>query len=131
VKVRVAHADILGAMKKFRILIEYDRESDCWVTIVPALDGISTFGATRDEAISNTRELIQGYYEAAAKEGLKVEPSEPESIDLEVAVACESCQQAPCVRFFASPAYQWMNLRGSLMPSPLTSPAISRNLAPF
>ena len=80
---------ILKLMKtqRFRILIEHDTAAKSWVTYVPALDNISTFGATREEAIENTRELIQGYYEAAAKEGIAVDPQDPEAIELEVAVA--------------------------------------------
>ena len=43
-----------------------------WVTYVPALDFLSTYGDTKEEAIENTREAILGYVEAAAKEGLPV-----------------------------------------------------------
>jgi len=72
---------------RFRVLIELDSVSKSWVTYVPSLDNISTFGDSREEAIENTRELIAGYLEAAAKEGVAIVPHELESIDLEVAVA--------------------------------------------
>ncbi len=75
--------------QRFKILVEFDPESKSWVTYVPALGSISTFGDTREEALEQTRELILGYLEAAAKEGLTVPSAgpEPELVDLEVATA--------------------------------------------
>lgn len=72
----------------FQVLLEWDPEDRVWVTHVPALNALSTFGDTREEALANTREAIQGYFEAAAKEGIAL-PSERrmEFLDLEVAVA--------------------------------------------
>lgn len=68
----------------FQVLLEWDPEEGLWVTYVPALNGISTFGETKAEALANTREAILGYLEAAEKEGLPV--SRPlEVVDLEVA----------------------------------------------
>ena len=52
-------------VRRYEVVLEFDREAGAWVTYVPALDNISTFGNSRDEAISNTRELIEGYIEAA------------------------------------------------------------------
>jgi predicted RNase H-like HicB family nuclease len=63
--------------RRFQVLIEHDRDDDAWVTLVPALDWLSTYGRTRGEALANTSEAILGYLEAAAKEGLPV----PEFID--------------------------------------------------
>ena len=54
---------------------------------VPALNGLSTFGDTREEALANTREAIEGYFEAAAKEGIVIPDHQMELLDLEVAVA--------------------------------------------
>jgi predicted RNase H-like HicB family nuclease len=51
------------------------------------LNGLSTFGDTREEALANTREAIQGYLEAAAKEGITRPVLDMELLDLEVAVA--------------------------------------------
>lgn len=75
--------------QNYKVLIEFDAEADAWVTYVPALDHISTFGSTRDEALESTRELILGYLEAAAKEGMDIPlgANDPELVDLEVAVA--------------------------------------------
>jgi len=57
---------------RFKVLLEWDAKSQAWVTYVPALDHLSTFGETRDEALASTREAILGYLEAAQKEGIPV-----------------------------------------------------------
>lgn len=62
-------------------IIEWDPQEKVWVTSVPALDDLSTFGETKEEAII-------GYIEAASKEGIPL-PAEnfaPELINLEIAV---------------------------------------------
>jgi len=68
--------------------LEWDAEDLAWVTYVPALDFLSTFGETREEALANTREAILGYLEAAEKEGLPVSPNnmEAELVSVEIAV---------------------------------------------
>jgi len=58
------------AVNSYNVLLEWDPEENVWVTYVPALDFLSTYGDTKEEAIENTREAILGYVEAAAKEGL-------------------------------------------------------------
>jgi len=73
------------AMQHFPVVLEWDSEADMWVTYVPTLNGLSTFGETKEEALHNTREAIQGYLEAAEKEGIPV-PGPMELIDLQVAV---------------------------------------------
>jgi predicted RNase H-like HicB family nuclease len=69
----------------FHVLLERDPEAGVWVTHVPALNGLSTFGETRQEALDQTREAILGYLEAAEKEGLPL-PGSTELVELEVAV---------------------------------------------
>lgn len=69
----------------FQVLLEWDSEADAWVTYVPALNGLSTFGDTREEALANTQEAILGYLEAAEKEGIPL-PEPAELVDVEVAV---------------------------------------------
>ena len=56
------------ANRSFQVVLEWDSGDKVWVTYVPALDFLSTFGETREEALANTREAILGYLEAAAKE---------------------------------------------------------------
>ncbi len=72
--------------RSFTVLIERDPDEEVWVTYVPSLGHLSTFGDTRDEALAHTHEAIQGYLEAAAKEGLRVPATrgEPEWVELEV-----------------------------------------------
>jgi predicted RNase H-like HicB family nuclease len=75
--------------RRFKVLLEWDAEARAWVTYVPLLGNLSTFGDTREEAIEQTREAILGYLEAADKEGIPVpdESSTTEVVDLEVSVA--------------------------------------------
>jgi predicted RNase H-like HicB family nuclease len=56
--------------RHFRTLLEWDPDARAWVSYVPALNHLSTFGDTREEALANTREAILGYLEAAEKEGI-------------------------------------------------------------
>jgi predicted RNase H-like HicB family nuclease len=58
--------------RQFQVFVEHDPSEDAWVTYVPALDHLSTFGSTREQALENTREAILGYLEAAEKEGIKL-----------------------------------------------------------
>jgi len=73
--------------RRFGVLLEWDPITRVWVTFVPSLDSLSTYGDTREEALEQTREAILGYFEAAAKEGLPVPEAdlEPEVVELEVA----------------------------------------------
>ena len=61
-----------GMSRQFQVFVEYDSAEKAWVTFVPVLDHLSTFGSTRDEALANTREAIVGYLEAADKEGIQI-----------------------------------------------------------
>ena len=77
------------AVRSYNVALEWDPEENVWVTYVPALDFLSTYGDTKEEAIENTREAILGYVEAAAKEGLPVPSGHTEAelvcIDIQVA----------------------------------------------
>lgn len=75
------------ATRRFGVLLEWDPEQHVWVSFVPSLDSLSTYGDTREEALEHTREAIAGYFEAAKKEGLPVPNAdlEPEVVELEVA----------------------------------------------
>jgi predicted RNase H-like HicB family nuclease len=74
--------------RRFRVLLERDAAARAWVTLLPGLGSLSTYGETREEALDQTREAILGYLEAAAKEGLPIPeaPTEPEILELEVDV---------------------------------------------
>ncbi|MBF0508291.1 MAG: type II toxin-antitoxin system HicB family antitoxin [Deltaproteobacteria bacterium] len=56
----------------FKVILEFDKADNLWVTYVPGLNYLSTFGETREEALQNTREAIIGYFEAAEKEGMPI-----------------------------------------------------------
>ena len=69
----------------FHVLLEWDSEAGAWVTYVPMLNGLSTFGQSREEALAKTREAILGYLEAAEKEGIPLpEPAEMVDVGLPV-----------------------------------------------
>jgi predicted RNase H-like HicB family nuclease len=74
--------------RRYHVLLEWDPEDHLCVTFVPALNDLSTFGETREEALASTQEAIEGYIEAAAKEGIAVPPYDiaPEVVQVEVAV---------------------------------------------
>lgn len=98
----------MAERKRFQVLIERDEEAGAWVTYVPALNHLSTYGDTREEALENTREAILGYVEAARKEGIPVpEVGTLEVLDPEVAVAdgwhCRSPLE-PRTTSFAGPS---------------------------
>jgi predicted RNase H-like HicB family nuclease len=79
----------LAAMttRRFHVLVEWDPSARAWVTLVPSLGSLSTFGETREDALEQTREAILGYLEAAANQGLSVPEADfmPELVELEVA----------------------------------------------
>lgn len=73
--------------QQFQVLLEWDSDDNVWVTYVPALDHLSTYGDTRDEALDHTREAILGYLEAAEREGIAVDFEHPvELVQLDLAV---------------------------------------------
>lgn len=72
---------------EYKVVLEYDAEEKRWVTFVPSLDDISTWGKSKEEALDNTRVAIAGYLEALKKEGLPLPPSKAVEIaDVVVAV---------------------------------------------
>jgi predicted RNase H-like HicB family nuclease len=76
------------SMRHFSVIVEWDSEDEIWVTHVPALDHLSTYGHTREAALESTREAIVGYLEAAAKDSIPLPRSgpEPSIVALEVAL---------------------------------------------
>ena len=55
-----------------RQIILYPGEDNFWVAECPSLPGCISQGQTREEAIQNMREAIQGYISALEEDGLKV-----------------------------------------------------------
>ena len=67
----------MAPLKAYEVFLEWDDESSVWVTYVPELGDISTFGATEEVALAMTKELIQGHLEAFAEENEPVESAHP------------------------------------------------------
>ena len=55
-----------------RQLLLYPGEDGYWVAECPSLPGCVSQGATKEEAIANVREAIQGYIAALEADGLPV-----------------------------------------------------------
>ena len=55
-----------------RQIILYPGEDDFWVAECPSLPGCISQGRTREEAILNIRDAIQGYIAALEEDGLQV-----------------------------------------------------------
>jgi predicted RNase H-like HicB family nuclease len=61
---------IVSVTSPLKINLEWDTEDQVWVSHVPDLGEISTYGDTLEEAVAQTREAILGYLETAAEQGL-------------------------------------------------------------
>ncbi len=55
-----------------RQVIIYPGEDGSWVAECPSLPGCISQGKTREEAVANIREAIQGYIAALREDGLPV-----------------------------------------------------------
>ncbi|MFO7675495.1 MAG: type II toxin-antitoxin system HicB family antitoxin [bacterium] len=69
---------------KYRVVIEQD-EDGIFVVQCPALPGCVSQGVTRDQALANIQDAIQGYLASLARHGEPVPPAISEEI-VEVAV---------------------------------------------
>jgi predicted RNase H-like HicB family nuclease len=58
--------------RSFQVLLEWDPDDKVWVTYVPHLDFLSTFGDTREEALEHTREAIHLYLEGLEEHDLDI-----------------------------------------------------------
>ena len=63
-----------------RQVIIYPGEDDHWVVECPSLPGCITQGKTKEEAIANIKEAIQGYVKALEQDGLPVPPEHFDSL---------------------------------------------------
>jgi predicted RNase H-like HicB family nuclease len=71
-------------LMKFRIIVEPDEEG-VFVATVPSLPGCVSQGSTRDEALRNVREAIEGYVESLRERNEPIPPSIHEEV-IDVAV---------------------------------------------
>lgn len=74
----------MKTMQRYRVVLEHDPADGVWVTHVPALNGLSTFGPSRAVALERTREAILGYLEVAHVTGLTPAETDLEVVELEV-----------------------------------------------
>ena len=54
---------------RLEIRLEWDPEAEVWVSYVPLLNDLSTYGKTLEEVTEMTQEAILGYLETAEKLG--------------------------------------------------------------
>ena len=64
-----------------QVVLYPDHEDGGWVAEVPSLPGCVSDGATREEALSNVREAIDLWIDAAREAGMTVPP---EHFDVQV-----------------------------------------------
>ncbi len=62
---------------KYRVILEPDLEAGGFVVSCPSLPGCHSQGESRDEALKNIREAIEGYLASLKKHNLPL-PSEEE-----------------------------------------------------
>jgi len=67
-----------------RQVIVYPGEDGYWVVECPSLPGCISQGKSREEAIANIKEAIDGYVEALKEDGLLVPPEKFEALLLAV-----------------------------------------------
>ena len=63
-----------------RQILLYTGEDNFWVAECPSLPGCISQGQTKEDAIINIREAIQGYIEALEEDGLPVPVDKFEAI---------------------------------------------------
>jgi predicted RNase H-like HicB family nuclease len=67
-----------------RQVVLYPGEDGYWVVECPSLPGCVSQGKTREDAIANIREAIEGYVEALEHDGLPVPEEKFQAIVLAV-----------------------------------------------
>jgi predicted RNase H-like HicB family nuclease len=67
-----------------RQVVIYPGEDGYWVAECPSLPGCISQGQTREDAIANIREAIEGYIETLEKDGIPVPPERFETLLLAV-----------------------------------------------
>lgn len=70
------------ALGPIRVELEWDPEAECYVTEVPTLNHISTFGSTPEDAIEKTKECIRLFLESMKGNGLSLPISPQEEKEL-------------------------------------------------
>lgn len=72
--------------RRIKVVVEWDPDDHVYVTTVPALNYLSTYGDTREEALERTREAIALYIDTAEQEGVPVPRLDVEADIVEIEV---------------------------------------------
>ncbi len=74
-------------MRGYTVILTPDPEEGGYTVRVPALPGCNTQGDTREEALANAREAIEGYLETLKELGRPIpeEQERPETVVIDVA----------------------------------------------
>jgi len=67
-----------------RQVIIYPGEDEFWIAECPSLPGCVSQGKTREEAITNIREAIEGYVAALKEDGLPIPEERFETLVLAI-----------------------------------------------
>ncbi|MFZ5591825.1 MAG: type II toxin-antitoxin system HicB family antitoxin [Bacillota bacterium] len=67
--------------RRFKVILEWDKEAKVYVVTVPALPGCSTFGRSREEALEMAKDAIQVTLEGLKAIGQPV-PTEDKDVSL-------------------------------------------------
>jgi predicted RNase H-like HicB family nuclease len=62
----------LARTKAVTVRLEWDGTANAWVTQVKGLGSLSTFGATEQQALDRTQEMILGYLKSAEANGFRI-----------------------------------------------------------
>lgn len=65
---------------EYTVILQVDEEGN-WLASIPAIRGCHTWGRTRDEAVANAKEAIQGCLESLAATGDPI-PEELHPVEL-------------------------------------------------
>lgn len=75
-------------MNKYKVVIYWSDEDDCFVGLVPELSGCCGDGKTREECMKNVEENINDWLDIAKENGWEIpEATHPKDAMLEKAIA--------------------------------------------
>ncbi len=71
-------------LRRFKVILQWDREGQVYAVFVPALPGCVTQGKTRKEALERAQEAIAGHIEAFKDIGEPVPQGDVEFAEVQV-----------------------------------------------
>jgi len=72
---RIKNPQVMHPLEETDLLkidMEWDEESRSWVSYVPELNGISTYGPTYEKTLDRTAEMIVGWIQTMDESGLRL-----------------------------------------------------------